>query len=126
MLASRPSLAKKPSSTAAIAGKYDGDTMSGMATGSGTGLPLQRLVADALGLCGLFAKALDLVFLVLVVVARKEADLRLALEGEDVGGDAVEEPAIVAGDQHTAGELEQRLLERAQRLDVEIVARLIE
>ena len=52
--------------------------------------------------------------------------LRVALEGEDVGGDAVEEPAVM-GDHHGAArEIEQRVLERAQRVDVEIVRRLVE
>jgi hypothetical protein len=53
--------------------------------------------------------------------------LAVALEGEDVGGDAVEEPAVVADDHGAAGEfLEQRVLERAQGVDVEVVGRLVE
>ena len=52
--------------------------------------------------------------------------LRIALEREDVRRDAVEEPAIV-GDHHCATrEVEQRVFERAQRVDVEIVGRLVE
>src|SRR6266545_3274094 len=39
MVASRPSFLKNPSSTAAIAGKYDGETISGMAMRSGTIAP---------------------------------------------------------------------------------------
>ena len=39
---------------------------------------------------------------------------------------AVEKPAVVRDHQHAAGELEQRVLEGAQRLDVEIVRRLVE
>ena len=39
---------------------------------------------------------------------------------------AVEEPAIVGDDHRAAGEREQRLLERAQRVDVEVVGRLVE
>jgi hypothetical protein len=45
---------------------------------------------------------------------------------EDVGGDAVEEPAIVADDDGAAGEGEQRVLEVAQGVDVEVVGRLVE
>src|SRR3954469_16344724 len=52
--------------------------------------------------------------------------LRVALEREDVRRDAVEEPPIVGDDDRAAGELEQRLLERAERVDVEIVRRLVE
>jgi hypothetical protein len=43
-----------------------------------------------------------------------------------VGGDAVEEPAIVRDHDRAAGEVQQRFLERAQRLDVEVVGRLVE
>src|SRR6185437_1046146 len=43
-----------------------------------------------------------------------------------VGGDAVEEEAVVADDDGAAGEVEQSLLQRAQRVDVEVVGRLVE
>ena len=47
-------------------------------------------------------------------------------EGQDVRGDAVEEPAVV-GDHHgAAGERSEGLLERAQGVDVEVVGRLVE
>ena len=39
---------------------------------------------------------------------------------------AVEEPPVVGGDDGAAGELEQRVLERLQGLDVEVVGRLVE
>ena len=39
---------------------------------------------------------------------------------------AVEEPAVVRDHDGAAGEVEQRLLERAQRVDVEVVGRLVE
>src|SRR5580704_8985150 len=58
-------------------------------------------------------------------VALEPLDMALALEGEDVGGDAVEEPAIVADEDGTAGEILQRPFERPQRIDVEIVGRLV-
>src|SRR5688572_3037981 len=74
----------------------------------------------------LLAEPLPLVLFVLAVVALEERPLRIVLRGENVRRDAIEEPAIVRDDEHAAGELEQRLLERAQRLDVEVVARLVE
>ena len=77
-------------------------------------------------LLGIGAEAALLVGLVIRVIALEPFDLAVALEGEDVSRDAVEEPAIV-GDHHgAAGEIEQRFLERAQRVDVEIVGRLVE
>ena len=41
-------------------------------------------------------------------------------------GDAVEEPAVVRDHDGTAGEAEQRVFERAQGVDVEIVGGLVE
>src|SRR5690349_25178226 len=43
-----------------------------------------------------------------------------------MGGDAVEEPAVVADNDRAAGEILERLLERAQGADVEVVGRLVE
>ena len=67
-----------------------------------------------------------LVFLVIGEVALEPLDMAVVLEGEHVGGDAVEEKAIVADDHGAAGEVEQRLFERPQRVDVEVVGRLVE
>src|SRR5687768_17305286 len=89
-------------------------------SGADPELCFQGLVADAVRPGGFLAEALLLVGLVLLVVAVEEHRVRVALEGEDMGRDAVEEPAVVRDDQHAAGEFEQRLLERAQGLDVEV------
>ena len=78
------------------------------------------------GCVGVVAAAPLEVLDVLRVVALEPDDLAVALEGEDVGGDAVEEPAIVRDHDRAAREAQQRLLERAQRLDVEVVGRLVE
>jgi hypothetical protein len=43
-----------------------------------------------------------------------------------VSGDAVQEEAVVADDDGAAREVEQRLLKRAQRVDVEVVGRFVE
>ena len=67
-----------------------------------------------------------LVFFVVLEVAFEPFDMAVAFEGEDVGGDAVEEPAVVADDHGAAGEILQRLFQRAQRIDVEIVGRFVE
>src|SRR5205807_725075 len=50
----------------------------------------------------------------------------LALEGEDVRGDPVQEPAVVADDDGTPSEIDERLFERAQSVDVEVVRRLVQ
>ena len=77
-------------------------------------------------LIGLGAEAALPVGFVVLIVALEPHDLAVAFEREHVRGDAVEEPAIVADDDGAAGEVEQRFLERAQRVDVEIVGRLVE
>src|SRR4051794_36078199 len=82
----------------------------------------ERLVLDAVRLERLGAAPLG----VLGPAALEPRRLRVALEGEDVRRDAVEEPAIVRDHDGAAGELEQRVLERAQRVDVEVVRRLVE
>ena len=74
-----------------------------------------------MGAGGLVAEPLVLVFLVLVVVARVQDPLLIAFGGEDVGADAVDEPAVVGDHQHGACEFVHRVLERAQVLDVEVV-----
>ncbi len=59
-------------------------------------------------------------------VALEPLDEALAFEGEHVGGDAVEEEPVVVDDDGAAGEVDERLFERPQRVDVEVVGRLVE
>src|SRR4051794_26772992 len=88
--------------------------------------PRQPLVGDPVRAVGLVAEARALVLLVGLEVALEPHDLRVALERQDVRGHAVQEPAVVGDDHRAAGEVEQRLLERAQGVDVEVVGRLVE
>ncbi len=67
-----------------------------------------------------------LVDFVVLIVAFEPLDVAVAFEGEDVRRDAIEEPAVVRDHDGAAGEVEQRLFERAQRVDVEVVGRLVE
>ena len=60
-------------------------------------------------LVGRRAQAFVAVLLVLAVIAVEPDHLTVTLEGQDVGRDAVEEPAIVADHDRAAGELEQRI-----------------
>src|SRR5512142_123417 len=61
--------------------------------------PRDRLVPDAVRLRALLAEPPPLVRLVLLVVPREEGPPRLALGGEDVRRDPVEEPAVVGDDE---------------------------
>src|SRR5262245_43512196 len=75
----------------------------------------QSTVGDPVRAGGFDAKPLHLVLLVGREVALEPEPLRvvlvIALPGEDVGGDAVEEPPVVGGDDRAAREVEQRVLQ---------------
>src|SRR5438067_4346055 len=77
-------------------------------------------------LIGFGAEAASAIGFVILIVALEPFDLAVAFEGEHVGRDAIEEPAVVADDDGAARKVEERLLERAQRVHVEIVGRLVE
>src|SRR5215210_4035738 len=88
--------------------------------------PDERLVLDSVRFEGVGAACLLHPRGVLLVAAFEPRHLAVALEGEDVRRDPVEEPAVVADHDRTAGEVEQRLLERPQRVHVEVVRRLVQ
>ena len=56
----------------------------------------------------------------------EDLDVAVALEGQDVRRDAVEEEAVVRDDEHRPCEAQDRLLQRAQRADVQVVRGLVE
>ena len=76
------------------------------------------------------AQALDTVGLIGLKVALEPIPVARILVGalprQNVRGDAVQEHTVVANDHRAARELEQRRLERGQRLDVEVVRGLVE
>ena len=86
----------------------------------------EAAVSDAVGPVGFGAEAASAVLLVLLVVALEPDGLAVALEGQHVRGDAIEEPAIVADDDDAAGVVQQRIFQRTERVDVEVVGRLVE
>src|SRR5262249_3351124 len=89
-------------------------------------LTSQLPILDAMRMLRLGTQTPLAVRFVILVVPLEPDDLAVALEREHVRRDAIEEPAVVADDDRAAGEVEQRLLERAERVDVEIVGRLVE
>src|SRR6202521_176413 len=64
--------------------------------------------------------------LVILIVPLEPYSLAVTLECEDMCRDAIEKPSIVADDDGAAGEVEQRFLQRPERVDIEIVGRLVE
>src|SRR5579864_8834721 len=89
-------------------------------------VPYQRLVLEAVWLIGVCAEPLVAVSLVVAEVALVPDDHAVTFEREHVCGDPVEEPAVVADDHGAAWEPQQAVLERSQRVDAEVVGRLVE
>src|SRR5690348_11670695 len=89
-------------------------------------LACQFLVFHPMRDDAVLAEPSHLVLLVILKIALEPFDVAVVFERQDVGRDAVEEPAVVADDDGAAGKVLQRLFERAQGVDVEIVGRLVE
>ena len=67
-----------------------------------------------------------LVLLIGLEIALEPFHMAVALEGQDMRREPVEEEAIMADDHGAAGEILQRGFQRGQRFDVEVVGRLVE
>src|SRR5271166_6858848 len=79
---------------------------------------------------GFRAEPFDLVLLVRTEVALEPEPLGLvvlvAFPRQDVRARAVEEPAVMRNHHRAAREVDQGVLQRAQRLDVQVVGRLVQ
>src|SRR6187402_2566568 len=84
-------------------------------------LDLDALVLDTRRLIGVAPEAALAIFFVHPVIAFEPDDLAVAFEGQDVRGDAIEEPAIMADDHGATREIEHGGFQRAQRVDVQVV-----
>ena len=90
-------------------------------------LGVQQLpVLDPVRLVSVGAQAPMAIGFVVLIVPLEPHRLAVALECQHVFGDAVEKPAVVSDDHHAAGKPEQRLFQRAQGVDVQIIGRLVE
>src|SRR5574337_2096064 len=92
----------------------------------GASSPRELLVLQPMRNHAVEPQAPLLVLLVVGEIALEPFHVAVALKRQHVGRDAVEKEAVVADDDRAAGEVEQRLLERAQSVDVEVVGRLVE
>ena len=79
-----------------------------------------------MGLVGVDAEAFLALGFVGLVVAVAPDDFAIAFEGEDVGGDAIEEPAVVADDDGAAAEVDQGVFQGAKHVDVEVVGGFVQ
>src|SRR5947208_3354206 len=87
--------------------------------------PRQLLVLHAVRDDAVLPEPAHLVLLIVLEIALEPFHMALALEGQDMRRNAVEEPAVVTDDDRAAGEILQGLFQRAQRIDVEVVGRLV-
>src|SRR5215213_10553311 len=94
--------------------------------GGGELVPDQLAVGVAVGAGRFGAEAAELVGLVVGEVALEPHHPAVAFEGQHVGGDPVQEPAVVADHDRAAGEVEQGALQRAEGVDVQVVGGLVE
>lgn len=81
-------------------------------------------VADAGGLPVVAFERAHVFFVGFVVTF--EPDDFVAFEGEDVGGNSVEEPAIVADDNGASAKVDEAFFEGAEGANVEVVGRFVE
>src|SRR5229473_2812744 len=89
-------------------------------------LVLELSIAYPVRLVGVGAKALAALSFVHLIIAFAPDRLAVALESEDVRGDAVEKPAVVADDHGATAEVQQGIFQSSQRLHVEVIGRLVE
>ena len=81
-------------------------------------------IADALRLGVAFL--LPLVLLIIGVAAFVKDDFGVALEGEDVRTDAIDEPAVVRDDDGSSGEGFEAFFQGSERVHINIVRWLVE
>jgi hypothetical protein len=55
------------------------------------------------------------------VVSFKPDDTAVTLEGKDMGGNAIQKPAVVTDDDSAAGEIFQGFFQGAHRVDIQVV-----
>jgi len=77
-------------------------------------------------LISVLTKAFLAILFVLRIIPLEPDHLTIAFESEDVGGNTIEEPAVVADDHSTSGEILDSFFKSSQGVDVEIVGRFIE
>jgi hypothetical protein len=89
-------------------------------------LACQLAILDACGNSGLAAQAFFAIGLVFGPVAGKKNHLAVAFKCQDVGGDAIQKPAVMADDDGAASEVFKGLFQGAQGIYVQIVGGLIQ
>ena len=88
--------------------------------------PRELAVLDAVRLIRGGAETCFAIDFVVGVVSLKPDDAAFTFKGEDVGRHTIEKPAVVRDHDSAAGEIVECFFESSQRIDVEIVGRLVQ
>ena len=83
-------------------------------------------VFDAMGLVVCRAETFFSIRLVFGIVSFKPDDFTVSLEGKDVGGNSIQEPAVMADYHDTTGEIFQGVFQCPHGVYVEIVRGLVQ
>ena len=86
----------------------------------------QLSILDSVGAIGFTPKAQLPVVIVFRVVPVEPDRPAVALEREDVSGNAIQKPAIVTDDDRASGEVEKGIFQGAHGVHVQVVGRLIQ
>ena len=87
---------------------------------------LQLLILKPLWLVGGNAETFAALLFVGLVIPFAPMDVGVSFKGENMGSDSVEEPAIMADHHDTADEVQDRLFQRTQGINIKIVRRFVE
>ena len=83
-------------------------------------------VLNPMRLIGLLAQSAFTILFIGLVVALEPAHRAIALEGEYVRGDSVQEPAVVTDHHRAAGKVIQGFLQGTERVDIQVVGGLVQ
>ena len=81
---------------------------------------------EAVGLIGRGALPPAEILAIRGIIAVDPPGAPVLLEGQDMGGHPVEEPSVVADDHGAPGEALQGVLQGPERVDVQVVRRLVQ
>src|SRR5205823_12754195 len=86
----------------------------------------QMAILDAMRLVGCRAEPRLSISFVIRIIPLEPDHAAVAFKREDVCGDAIQKPTVVADDDGASGEIFERLFERTHRVDIQVVGRLVE
>ena len=81
---------------------------------------------DSAGLISRIAQQPFPLLMISLIIAFKPSDFAIPFKSQDMGGYAVEEPAIMADDHGAPAKIHQSLFQRAQSGHVQIIRRLVQ